>query len=1019
MAAGPEITFGCGAYLPGEGPFNFDDTMGGIILGTVDNPLDGTGIPPGTGIGGPGQPPGIGPPPEGWDGPPFPGGVIVIGPPFRPGCNVDGALNYDDTANGCSQSDPTNFDCCEFLDGCPDPLADNYVTDAWGCGGTYEDQGNTDCCTYDGGPDLSDPIINVGGGDIVPGYGPVGGPDQGPTGPNYGEVIELDMPPLYYGLTNPTGQEYSIFTPTRWDLNGAGVSVQGTGFLTASNGTIPGSNTTSLYSNFAPTPPWHQNAIFQGNTGLIGVRHFTSEAGTVGAQFNGDPCQGVPASFCNFPLEGMRWVVDWTNPWSGHTGFFFLIARTPWVATLMSDGGDDPTRTTISIPKLIKRIGSALLPKKEEETSRETLISNAVKDNRIDLNSSKIKDSILADNPTGLMDADIAYMINPKSAELIANDTGSSDLFGDQIDENVSYIVKNNEYKKDWDATRARGVTMNAIMRSLTPEALRNLTHLKNYDGTPLTLSQKYSMIGSRILDGTLGNINQDFLQKLAVASDELEDFTFIRSSSDLVNDTAALAYIERHYVSLDPSKSEGTGRLILPNWKVFATDVDKHIEIRLADGTLQKFYVKDDNTLVDRSNIKVQDGDFVEVKVGGVTKRFFCKSEIDHAFYLPERVRMKAVNLMGGDSSRTLSVSTDTSSNIEFDYSLTSPRQNFYVLSAVLSSTVTEPSEQGSYFLKDTKLTYELTDTSSVAGLAEVNKYIRYKANSRTFIIDDDDRMLDYIEATGKVELRQTDILCDAPKTDKATPLLVRQIPWYIIVYPTNRAELNPLNAKSVLLTYDSSSTSTRYLRTGPSLAPEFNDRNLNSFNKQVIVGTDYPDARGNFSTQTRITKISADEKVFQTGYRKNNVQLGSAQSVNPPKLKTTFRLIKEIITELNTNYILEWNSLGRTLTTFDVISRLTLKEFSKFVSIENYRMLFPLIKKGVIENVKVFEPTAFASTRLTDKKTQLVQRKSNAVADTFPPIKSMATGYEIAPPRATGGPSFRPIERQPVTPP
>lgn len=139
-----------------------------------------------------------------------------------------------------------------------------------------------------------------------------------------------------------------------------------------------------------------------------------------------------------------------------------------------------------------------------------------------------------------------------------------------------------------------------------------------------------------------------------------------------------------------------------------------------------------------------------MEVKVGGVLKRFFCKSEIDHAFLMPEKVKMKAINLLGGDSARTLSVSADASSGIEFDYSLTAPRQNFYVMSAVLSSTVTQPTDQGSYVLKDTKITYELMDTSSTSGLEAVNEYIRYKANFRAYTIDDDDRMLDYIETTG-----------------------------------------------------------------------------------------------------------------------------------------------------------------------------------------------------------------------------------------------------------------------------
>jgi len=1007
---GPEITFGCGTFLPGQGPFNLDDTTGGIDVLDIDTPLDGTGVPPGKPV----DDQEIDFPPTGpkESTGPFGGGVITPGGQFTVGCSVPEATNFDETADGCDENDPSNFDCCEFLDGCPDPSFDNYLEGAWGCGGTYENQGNTDCCENEG-PNLGNPVINLGNGDIVPGFGE--------SGENYGEELFVDIT-LYRGSQNPTGELFSVFTPLKWDLNGAGVAVGGTFNANIGGYEPPVTINPPYFSRWAPTPTGFENILFQHGTGLIGMKNFTADFGP-GVEWNGEPCNGIPLANCNEEITEAHWQCDWVNPWpagecgeGGCYGFFFLTARIHWVDTLAVGAGDDgSTGSTLSIRNIIKRVGAGLLPQKEKDISQSTIISQALKDNRIDLNDPSIQASIMENNPQGLMDSDIAYTLTPKTSKMIPNNTGSSDLFNEEIDENLAYIVNNIDQIRDWDSTKTRGVTLNSLLRSLKPEARAYISKIKNYDGTPLTISQIFSMIGSRVLDGTLGNVNMKLLRKYAEASEALQNFDIIRSNSDTVNEVAALAYIERNYYSLDPARSQGKGRWILPNWKVFATDVDKHIEIRIANGDLKKFYIKDDNTLVDRSSIKVQDGDFVEVKVGGVLKRFFCKSEIDHAFLLPERVRMKAVSLLGGDPARTLSVSADVSSEIEFNYSLSSARQNFYVLSAVLSSVVTEPSEQGSYLLKNTTLTYQLMDTSTTSGLDEVNEYIRYKANSRIYTLDDDDRMLDYIESTGELQVKQTDILADAPKTIKATPLLVRQIPWYVIVYPTNRPEYNLLNSKSNLITYEKGRISSRTIRTGPTMAPEFNNGTQNTFAPVVLTGTDYPDAIGNYSTQNRITRISPDAKVYQTGYRKNNIELGSAQEVNPPKLKTTFRVIKEIITELNNNYILDWDSLGRSLTTFDVISRLNLKEFCKFLSIENYALLFPFIKKGGIENVKVFEPTAFTGARLGNTKTQLIQRRSTAGEDTFPPIKSMATGYKISSP-TTAGPAFAAMDRQRV---
>lgn len=242
---GPEVTFGCGAFLPGRGPFNFDDFTG-ITEGSVDSP-DVTGIPPGTTIDDneidfPPRPP-----QEGTG--PFGGGVITPGSQFRIGCTVPEATNFDETADGCDENDPLNFDCCEFIDGCPDPDALNWNPAAWGCGGTYEDQGNTDCCTYDE-PNLEDPLINLGNGNITPGFGN-----------NYAEELFIDMT-VYTGSQNPTGEVNSTFTPIFWDLGGAHPQ-QGGAFYANFQGYTPDVTISPPYFNrWAPTPDGQENIIF-------------------------------------------------------------------------------------------------------------------------------------------------------------------------------------------------------------------------------------------------------------------------------------------------------------------------------------------------------------------------------------------------------------------------------------------------------------------------------------------------------------------------------------------------------------------------------------------------------------------------------------------------------------------------------------------------------------------------------------------------------------------------------------
>ena len=1044
--AGDDITFGCGAFLPGEGPFNFLDVdMGGMAQVAVPP------LPPWLGervILDEDDPPEI-PKFPNTPFPTYPNDIIIVrNDPFNSWVNRDwppyvgwstGWEIVDIIIKDAAGNTPTHgwspyvpsFDNSTgtitlpsipertWDNGPPKTLTVNLLWTGLGNAGTPPfplSNTYTLLAGNQGGISIGDELPGVvispqsppqvggtlGGGDTVPGdLGTI--VPQRPTFYDDTQTIVIREGSMLGGVASVLPVEWRPGTIVT-HLNVFALGASENNYASVSfNATNP-----QIY-NWNGWNATYRKVTFNSTTGKIKLEHIrdlflpnatphamrlhvhNTEDGASEYLFNIDVVRGSGGTVGSGETDDQDWV--------------------PFTV------GGGPVR--VNLP----RQRGARRSRKLKEVSPEEIVRQSRKLDKVNLNDPSIISSITSNYPTGLLDFDIAYRITPTFGKMVSNTTGSSDLLSNRIDENLSYIINNNEKIRNWDSTKPGGVNTRAVLRSLTPKALNLISKIRNYDGTPLSESQKYGLVGSRAMDGTLGNVNYPLLNKLVSDSDKAEEkssnFEIIPSTSMLVNEVAALAYIERNYFPLDPEKSESLMRRILPNWKVFATDVDKHIEIRIANGTLKKFYVKDDNTLVDRSSIKVQDGDFVEVKVGGVLKRFFCKSEIDHSFMMPEKVRMKAVTLLGGDSSRTLSVSADVSDEIEFNYSLSSPRQNFYVLSAVLSSTVTQPTHQGSYLLKDTTLTYELMDTSSTEGLSSVNDYIQYKANSLTYILDDDDRILDYIETTGKLEVRQTDILTDSPKTTKSTPLLTRQIPWYIIVYPTNRPDYNIFNAKSFITSYESSGITSRSIRTVPSTAPEFNRSAFNIFVPQVIASTtslEYPDAVGDYSLQTRVAKISAGDSVYQTGYRKNiGGAIGSAQTVNPPKLKTTFRVIKEIITELNNNYILEWDSLGRTLTTFDVVSRLNLKQFSKFISIENYALLFPLIKKGIIDNVKVFEPTVGSSLRLTEKKTQLVMRRSNAGEDTFPSIMAMPTGYMINPP-TTEGPTFG--VRQPVTP-
>jgi hypothetical protein len=313
----------------------------------------------------------------------------------------------------------------------------------------------------------------------------------------------------------------------------------------------------------------------------------------------------------------------------------------------------------------------------------------------------------------------------------------------------------------------------------------------------------------------------------------------------------------------------------------------------------------------------------------------------------------------------------------------------------------------------------YELVDLSAIE---EINEYIKYKNNHQTFILDDEDLLLDYVERDKKIFLTQTDIIVDSPKENKTLPLLTRQIPWYILLYPTNNIENNPFNGKSQITNITPSSVSTsgsitRQLRMNTSVVSKFRNT-FNQFVSVELAGRGASDVFNNPTNQARINKLNLDNILINSGYvdEKNNII--SAESYSPNRQKTGYRVMAEILQELDTNYLLGLNGIGKTVTEFDVFSRLNFKQFNILSRVEKFNVIKNAVFNGSVNGVKVTPGTKFADSKIAIRKTQLVRRKSSAPAqDQFPEIKSTNFNRSISPPTVDSPPAFAPFE--PPAPP
>jgi hypothetical protein len=623
----------------------------------------------------------------------------------------------------------------------------------------------------------------------------------------------------------------------------------------------------------------------------------------------------------------------------------------------------------------------------------------------IDLSNPNYENAVLAQS-TDLLDEDISLDVSYFSTKLVKNTSKYTAYFSDVIDLHINYLLTNiNNPTKDWTNVSVFGLTQEALLSSLKPNILQLFRKLKNYDDTYITDSQIFAIFANRILDNTLDDLT---LQSILNSQNIDRKKPLVkRSANQKVNELFVLKDIQNNLVSLTPENHSKELVKLLPNWKVLSTDIDRFIPIQYGDQIL-KYYVKDDETFIDRESLSIKDGDYFPVYYNGSTTKLYCNSEKDHAYLLPEYEKQRYINILGGDGGRTLSVSALASDGIEFSYSLDTPRQNYYLLSCMLSSLETLPAKAESDYLKTTSLEYGLMDTTTEEGIAAADEYIRYKANHRTFIIEDDDRILDYIESTGKVKVTQTDLLLTSPKDAKHLPLLTRQIPWYIIIYPTNRSEYSIFADKSQITTYDSTGIIERKLECAPTISKTFNIDEKELF---VQYSNTYlnnqPNVYGEVDVQGRLTKLTPTSSRYLTGYKEEG-RIKPAASTSPSRKKTGFRVMKEVIEELDNNYLLGRNGIGKSVTIFDVVSRLSLSQYTNFTKRENFSTLFKLIKNGLINDVKVIAPVANSNDNMGRYKTQLIKRKSTAPAeDVFAPIKQTADSYYINPPTNTQPPS------------
>jgi len=428
-------------------------------------------------------------------------------------------------------------------------------------------------------------------------------------------------------------------------------------------------------------------------------------------------------------------------------------------------------------------------------------------------------------------------------------------------------------------------------------------------------------------------------------------------SRSTTVNFVAALNLLDRHKIPLDPANSSGRQHEIAKLTHSLATDLNKSLPISIG-GTVKEYFIGDNNIVVDRANLEAQDGDYINITVGGNTSKIFLNSEIDHAYIVDPNYLRQIEMLLGGTGEQTISVSAEYSDNLEYNYSLNlngeSPWEKFYFAKLILSSIDTLAPHSRAPYLSTTTARYEIVDHTTTDGLREVEDLVRYTANYAVQSIHHDDVMMNYITSTGKFTVSRQDFLDDAPKTFKRRPIFARQVPRYYIIFPTTREEFLTFGAKSKITSIGSNIV-YRHLNTVPFMTKSSRTDPNNFLNIKFALSNDVPGFLGDISNgQARYVSLNPDSKIYTQGYKP-----GLGGETEPPRTKDTFRICKEIIEDLYSNYVLERQGIGFGLNKSDVFFRLSGMEYNKGVVLENINIWWPQIRAGLIRDVKVFPAT------------------------------------------------------------
>jgi hypothetical protein len=476
-----------------------------------------------------------------------------------------------------------------------------------------------------------------------------------------------------------------------------------------------------------------------------------------------------------------------------------------------------------------------------------------------------------------------------------------NDIFNNSVNEDVVKIINSTarNYYVDTHLFYSFHYKKNQIEKSLNPSLLKDL------EGKHYSYRNKVMQTISETL--LLNDLSSLSLKKVREVAKSLPENVSPISLEEAYNKFLI------NSVPLAPDKHPNLIRQKeLQTWKTFPTDLDKKLQINLEDGSVEYTVIgKDDSFLYTTSSgstskIYINDGDTVTIRINGILTNKPISTLINSAYVLPQEINEELILRLSNTPYTLSTVFTGTSTaDTEMTQNLSATTVPYTVYKLVPSSVTDLDSD----YVGIRKSSYSYTKFTSTSS---IDAYVKFKAFPAMILpISNEDPLVSLIVRDNSLSVTATD-LDFRNLGDKFVP---RNIPYYIIVTPTDNIKLNNFKGLSKLETIVNNAP-IRSINFVYNVIKENKNKGLS--NDYLVRNYSYPGVNINNKYDTQGIYYT-----FEPKERINNLRFESGEE-RLPKRSFGLKRFLEITEDIQDNYDLS----GNTLTWFDVLSRMTFSE-------------------------------------------------------------------------------------------